>query len=202
MQDRSFREVVEWSDACITTSVGEGFGMSFLEPFAMGRPVLGRNLPEITEGFTQDGVNLGALYSELPVSIEQLDDDFWPRAVQQIQSWRTSMGSQEAVSLLDLHEAWVTDGFVDFGKLDEVAQRAVLRKGLNDLKPEILGLHKKQPIRENAQKIEDLYGSNHYLTRLEKLYGDVGSPEPLSFADGNRIRDAFLDLKTVCLLRT
>jgi len=202
MENRSFRDVVEWGDACITTSVGEGFGMSFLEPFAMGRPVVGRNLPEITEGFTQDGVDLGCLYTELPVSVDHLDDEFWPRALQQIQTWRTSMGSQESVSISHLHEAWVTEGVLDFGKLDEIAQREVLRKGLTDLKPEVLSLDKLQPLRENADRIAELYGPEQYLTRLEQLYADLDSPEAVSFADGNRIRDAFLDLKTVCLLRT
>ena len=112
------------------------------------------------------------------------------------------MGSQESVSISHLHEAWVTEGVLDFGKLDEIAQREVLRKGLTDLKPEVLSLDKLQPLRENADRIAELYGPEQYLTRLEQLYADLDSPEAVSFADGNRIRDAFLDLKTVCLLRT
>ena len=201
-EQQSFQEVVEWSDACITTSVGEGFGMSFLEPFAMGRPVLGRNLPEITAGFIADGIDLSALYSEVPVAVDMLDENFWSRAQAQVQKWRKSMGSDELVSIADLKTAWEKDGDIDFGRLDETAQRAVLQKGKCKRSRERLQLTTPQPLRANVDRMKNAYGVAPYLQRLQKLYAALSDSSPLSFADGNRIRDAFLDIKHVRLLRT
>lgn len=197
-----FRDVVSWSDACVTTSVGEGFGMSFLEPYVMGRPVLGRNLPEITEGFSSDGVDLRSLYSDLSVPVESLDNAFWNRAVQQIQVWRDSMGSPERVQISQLQQVWVKSGHIDFGRLDEIAQREVLRRGVGSLRPDLLRVNTVQPVQENAEKISILYGPEKYLERLNTLYSSLEAPGKISYANGNQIRDAFLNLKTVRLLRT
>ena len=37
----------------VTTSVAEGFGLAFLEPWLFGKGLLGRNLPEITVDFAK-----------------------------------------------------------------------------------------------------------------------------------------------------
>ena len=49
----------------INVSVAEGFGLGFLEPWSFGKSLCGRNIPDITSDFTQLGVNLENLYSNL-----------------------------------------------------------------------------------------------------------------------------------------
>ncbi len=50
------------SDLVISTSVNEGFGFAFVEPWLVGIPVIGRKLPTITEDFEDNGINLSHLY--------------------------------------------------------------------------------------------------------------------------------------------
>ncbi len=57
------------ADALITTSVAEGFGLAFLEPWLASKPLVGRNLPEITADFAEHGLDLSALYNCLPVPL-------------------------------------------------------------------------------------------------------------------------------------
>ena len=199
-EGRSFKEVVEWGDVCMTTSVGEGFGMSFLEPYAMGRSVVGRDLPDITAGFKQDGVNLGHLYSTLPVLADALDPEFWPRAESTIHTWQTTMGCTKRVTEKDLKNAWIVDDHIDFGRLDEQAQQAVLTSGATSTTK--LSFSDTEQHLTNATQIESAYASEPYLKRLEDLYSSIEVGGEVAQASGNKLRDAFLDLKSVYLLRT
>lgn len=61
----SFTDLMNVSDKCITTSIKEGFGMVFLEPWLFGLPVAGRNIPEITGDFVKKGISFPAFYTAL-----------------------------------------------------------------------------------------------------------------------------------------
>lgn len=62
-----FETIVSGSDYCITTSIKEGFGMAYLEPWAMGTPVIGRNIEYVTSDIKKAGVRFPLLYTELMV---------------------------------------------------------------------------------------------------------------------------------------
>lgn len=66
----SFPDAVAASDAILTTSVAEGFGMVFLESCLMRRPLVGRNLPEITADFLEAGVRFPGLYDTLHAPLD------------------------------------------------------------------------------------------------------------------------------------
>jgi hypothetical protein len=197
---RPFREVVEWGDVCMTTSVGEGFGMSFLEPYAMQRSVVGRDLPSITAGFKQDGVDLSHLYGALPVPVDAVDDGFWERSVRSVQSWSAAMGAGKTLSIRDLQAAWVQEDLIDFGRLDEPAQQQVLQSGIASRQP--LPFSTMEQNRTNADEIEANYSSVQTLNRLQTLYASFESSGSTEYASGTRVRDAFLNLSSVYLLRT
>lgn len=55
------------SDVIITTSLLEGFGYCFLEPFLVEKPLIGRSLKYAEEDFENAGVDLSNLYAELKV---------------------------------------------------------------------------------------------------------------------------------------
>ena len=63
--DIEFKELMTASDFCITTSLREGFGMAFLEPWTFGTPVIGRNLPTVTRDFIDKGLVFPQLYDAL-----------------------------------------------------------------------------------------------------------------------------------------
>ena len=56
------------SEMVITTSVLEGFGFVFIEPWAMDKCVIGRNIPSVTLDFTKAGLSLDHLYTVLLVN--------------------------------------------------------------------------------------------------------------------------------------
>lgn len=53
------------ADAILTTSKVEGFGYTFVEGWLCGKPVLGRDIPEVTRDFVAAGMKLDHLYREL-----------------------------------------------------------------------------------------------------------------------------------------
>jgi glycosyltransferase involved in cell wall biosynthesis len=51
--------------AILTTSKVEGFGYTFVEGWLCGKPVIGRDIPEVTQDFVAAGMKLDHLYREL-----------------------------------------------------------------------------------------------------------------------------------------
>lgn len=60
-----FDQLLCASDFCISTSLREGFGMAFLEPWLAGTPVVGRNLPNISPDFRHSGIKFSVLYDAI-----------------------------------------------------------------------------------------------------------------------------------------
>lgn len=65
-----FINLITSSDFCITTSVREGFGMVFLEPWMMSTPVMGRNLKNITKDLLKEGLSFPGLYNFIRVPLK------------------------------------------------------------------------------------------------------------------------------------
>jgi glycosyltransferase involved in cell wall biosynthesis len=64
----NFEQLIQVSDYCITTSIQEGFGMVYLEPWLLDTPVIGRDLPTITVDLKNAGVSFPFLYTNLFIS--------------------------------------------------------------------------------------------------------------------------------------
>ncbi len=71
-----FEELLIATDVCISTSIREGFGMVFLEPWLLGTPVTGRNISYVTKDLTESGVKFPLLYDEINVEFENAVHDF------------------------------------------------------------------------------------------------------------------------------
>ncbi len=69
-------DLIGISDFCITTSIREGFGMVYLEPWLAGTPVAGRNLPCITDDLGKYGLEFSRLYDRLEVKTNTGTCDF------------------------------------------------------------------------------------------------------------------------------
>lgn len=67
-------DMLRLADLVITTSVLEGFGFAYLEPWILDKPVIGRSIPLITPDFQAKGMNLGHLYSVLIVDEQDYKD--------------------------------------------------------------------------------------------------------------------------------
>lgn len=130
----SFPENVSASDAFLTTSVAEGFGMVFLESWLAGRMLLGRDLPDITSGFRTAGIQFPPLVDEVRVPVDWIGRrQFVERlaaAYSQVLSdyGRRAAGSSER----RLIERLIVRNHVDFAYLGSDLQAAVVRRVATD----------------------------------------------------------------------
>jgi glycosyltransferase involved in cell wall biosynthesis len=208
-----FRGLVAASHALVTTSVAEGFGLAFLEPWLLGRPLVGRDLPEITADFTAAGVCLPGLYARLDVPLEWLDATRLRAAFDAAASRRAAAYGRPAGDMAE--QAWhsaVSGGQIDFGRLDEPAQTEVIRR----LRADPTGRAALQPRALDAAAAATAIGGNRgvitgeyalagFGARLAAVYASVAGATPsatLSAADGAALLAEFLAPVRLSLLRT
>lgn len=74
-----FEALIKMSDYCITTSIQEGFGMVYMEPWLLGTPVIGRDIEMVTKDLINSGVSFPLLYNSIQIDegkdFGQLDMD-------------------------------------------------------------------------------------------------------------------------------
>ncbi|AKJ63507.1 glycosyltransferase family 4 protein [Kiritimatiella glycovorans] len=207
-----FPALIERAAALATTSVAEGFGLAFLEPWLAGKPLTGRDLPEITADFKACGIDLSALYDRLAVPAEWIDSAELRRRIgQTLRATRESYGlpfrEEHAGRVLEIARS---EGPIDFGVLDEDLQRVVL-----DRLSEDPGARRELDIPDafpaadvithNRGIVQREYAPDRFAARLLELYrATAGSAAaaPDHAADPARLIDAFLAPKRFTLLRT
>ncbi len=129
--DVTFADNVSAADFIMSTSVAEGFGMSFLEPWLAHREVIARRLPTVTDDFESSGVKLSKLYDQILIP----GDAAWIRecnaeSIAAIREAWSNLPEQFQPSL-DSQANESTDR-IDFAKLTSNRQIEVLRKAAED----------------------------------------------------------------------
>lgn len=71
-----FEELIIASHFCISTSIQEGFGMVFMEPWLLNTPVIGRDIPMVTKDLKASGMEFPSLYNEIMVPHDNKDSAF------------------------------------------------------------------------------------------------------------------------------
>ncbi|HTX71953.1 MAG TPA: glycosyltransferase family 1 protein [Rectinemataceae bacterium] len=195
--------------ATLTTSVNEGFGFAFLEPWPAGREVLGRRVPHVCRDFEAAGMRFPSLYSSLPVPTGLFDsrslEHRWSRAVS-----HALRRFGRRVDARVMAKAWSerTDGAsFDFSFLDEEAQREVLtrvladkaaRKSVEDGLPMLASLRSAllRPdaalVESNAEIVRRRYGQEEYARLLGTIYRQVLEVNVRHSIDRERLLDCFL----------
>jgi hypothetical protein len=122
-------------DHVLTTSLAEGFGLVFLESCLSDRPLIGRNLPEITDDFVDRGVRFSGLRSRLAVPIEWIDwKNFLEFLAREFNATLTAFGLppvSESQIVRGAQEK-LDDECVDFGDLSSDHQEQIIRKVWQD----------------------------------------------------------------------
>lgn len=210
----AFDALVERAHALVTTSVAEGFGLAFLEPWLAGRPLVGRNLPEITAEFEKAGLDLSSLYERLDVPTAWLGvDRVRDRIRVGLESAMTSYGRAMTPNNVDqAFGAAVQGEYVDFGRLDETLQEEVLLRlaasprERHALRPNTLYAAEwgAGMVSANGAAVERTYNLEQYADRLLTVYRALLESEPaeLSSLEGTGLLDAFLDPARFYLIRT
>jgi glycosyltransferase involved in cell wall biosynthesis len=204
-EDGDFSAYYSAANAIVTTSVAEGFGFAFLEPWLAGKRVVGRGLTEIVP----DAIDLGHLYPRLDAPVRWIDSN---RLHEKLDLALRSAFSAYGRDLPDdaIEKAYmsaVRGGRVDFGRLDEELQEIVIEKAIAD--PGAIDLPDLVPgsaesIAENAHAVERNFGLAAYGERLGGIYDRLmESPSTaIDTLNSGAILDAFLDTSRFHLLLT
>lgn len=206
----TFEEMIAKADALITTSIAEGFGLAFLEPWLAGKPLVGRNLPEITSDFEEHGLDLSTLYNRLSVPLTSNDWNIGPEFFQALEKTmrasRTAYGREwDDALLVEAQTQLIQDGTIDFGILNEDLQRIIIRAVKAD--PSIFGDSlgdASANVEGNRAVVEKAYGSAAYGEQLLSIYQKLiqAKPGSVRYADGDALLDEFLAPARFNLLRT
>ncbi len=194
------------ADQCVTTSMEEGFGMAFLEPWIAAKGLMGRDLPPVTKDFREAGVELDALYErfEVPSGVlnrREVDHMIEARVKALLAAYDLPLTAGRLASARQA--VWSPSG-ADFGRLDFDTQCSLITQA------RILGLVKpahKPPthdaIRKNQAIITERFSSAAYGKRLMAIYHQLleapfAKPQ---FLDAKDVLLAVLDLGDFAALR-
>jgi hypothetical protein len=207
-------EMMATSRGVVTTSVAEGFGLAFLEPWLTGAALFGRDLPEITSDFKAEGIGLDPLYLRFEVPVKWVEEELRTVLRRELTAFYHAYGKVVDEQMQQrIWQACVRDGRVDFGCLNETMQRRVIRRILDEpgCGAELFpgrDWHERTVSREavlaNAQRVQSAYGTALYAQRLERMYEQLASavasvPTYLSM---DHVLDQFLRPERFRLLRS
>ncbi|MEM8679457.1 MAG: HAD family hydrolase, partial [Planctomycetota bacterium] len=176
------------ADAMLTTSVAEGFGMVFLETWLRGKPLVGRNLPEITADFVAEGLQLDGLYDALWIPLDAVDATLVQNELRVCFDQVLADYGRGPMGEHDFEAAWrelTPDGAIDFAYLSVAAQRQLIARIVGDtkLKEAVCGLNPKvvaalettssAAVDQNAACVEQGYSAEATGAALQRALGAV-----------------------------
>ena len=183
-----FSDLVLAANFLITTSITEGFGFSFLEPWTAEKFLWGRRLPQICQDFEKNGVRLDHLYSRLNVPVEWIGKE---RLFKTWKSWVQRAGSMfdmaiDETAIKNAFKKTTDKDIIDFGLLDEAFQKTIISKALSDSANRDALLHlnpclsnpgdvsnKDALIQNNLKAVKRHYNQARYRKNLLDIYTRV-----------------------------
>ncbi len=125
-----FSSWIDHATHFVTTSVEEGFGLSFLEAIAHRKPLIGRDLPHITSEHSHLGIQSGRLYQKILIPAD------WIKPTTLAHHITTTLEQNHRLfhrRLTHTHIAAVMEnlthhGLLDFANLPETLQQSIIEK--------------------------------------------------------------------------
>ncbi len=211
---RPFPELAANARSIITTSISEGFGFSFLEPWTAKKPLFGRQLPDICIDFENKGIRLDHLYPRLSVPGDWLDRRQFQEKIQAaVNRADRAFGVVLAPDKVDALLTLAQNDTIDFGLLDEALQKQVLarilsspgaRRRLIELNPALIEQNQDLPenrIAANQQAINRHFSSFQCGQALSAVYREVAETTVLHDLDKAAILNCFFNPETFTLLK-
>ncbi|QDS98006.1 glycosyltransferase family protein [Adhaeretor mobilis] len=173
----AFGEILAASDALLTTSVAEGFGMTFLECWLVERDLLGRDLPEITQDFTCAGLDLSQLYETLEIPTQWFDRGEYLSSMSLLMAEAYSGFGVVPTTPEELREqlaSLIDHPTIDFARLPSSLQASVIRQVHQDesRREQLLELNPKLAV--SACKDSDRVTSNAAITQQQYSLANLG----------------------------
>jgi glycosyltransferase involved in cell wall biosynthesis len=137
-----FKELLAISDFCVTTSIKEGFGMVFLEPWLVGTPVIGRSIPCVIQDLQQSGLEFPRLYGSIIVN--ERDTDFKDFDPDQQENFIAGIMKSPEKKLKLLNDNPFIESFLDYipGEIIRKNRDIVLERfSINQYGKELLGIY-------------------------------------------------------------
>ena len=211
-----FETIVCAARFLLTTSITEGFGFSFLEPWLFDKTIWGRKLPDICIDFESRGVNLGHMYAQLMVPVDGFDAkgfyNQWSHTIRE-----TARIFDLPVDVAQIRSAYDTitqNAMIDFGLLSERFQKQVLfywlsnkahAQKLIDLNPLLSEIGNtsvlNDVIESNRKAIVDNYHLAQYRQHLLNIYAQVVATAVKQHIDKKKLLAEFFDLSRFSLLK-
>jgi hypothetical protein len=212
--DWDFEAIMQSAHAILSTSIAEGFGLAFLEPWLFGKAIIGRNLPQISDDFIAHGIDLGGLYPAIGIPSDWIDLEDLRGCVES--GLRNAYAAYETTWPADAVEramdaVRLPDGRIDFAGLNEAQQEAVIERLVGDdaarrsLTQNLTdGMASEHQIQHNAAIIQENYSLDHYAHHLNELYRDIAEQpaHPVRSLDAKKLLSTFLKPEYFRLLRT
>jgi hypothetical protein len=211
-----FEDLMKTARYIITTSIAEGFGFSFLEPWVYGKTLLGRKLPDICRDFEKAGISLKHLYTRLRVPLAWFDHRrFYRKWSRQVHRAARHFDFELSESSACTAFATLTAaGDIDFGLLDETTQQEVIGGLIESryLKHKMLAHNPAlksfaafrgtpQVIDGNRRAVLSQFSADPYRERLLTVYRQVARKAVRHSIDRRRLVRAFLHLPGFSLLQ-
>ncbi|MCG8651073.1 MAG: hypothetical protein MI861_14645 [Pirellulales bacterium] len=191
----SFGDNLAASEFVMSTSVAEGFGMAFLEPWLAKRGVIARKLPGVTDDFESAGVEFPLLYDGIAIP----GDRKWILACRHQtelafkQAWRQVPETFRPASELD----WPPDPVsIDFAQLTPARQTEVLQRLARDPGYERLVMEsagglaeaitrpvEDRLVQRNAERVRQRYSLDSQRGRLLPIYRELLAAETVDEFD-------------------
>lgn len=194
-----FPSLIHNARSLLTTAINEGFGMAFLEPALADKPLIGRDLPEITSDFKANGLQLPALYPHMAIPADWVDTRalhaaFFAALTERYALFDVPMPTDAVERALQAAKP-EPDTF-DFGRLTEPLQRAVIcaaRANPGTLRAPALTASCPSAT-ANRAVLEAHYAVPAYAARLRAIYHSLQSANfhPPTFFDAAPVLHAFL----------
>jgi len=211
-----FETLVSSAGLLISTSITEGFGFSFLEPWLFGKLLWGRKLADICRDFESNGLSLEHLYTGLYVPTDWIGlQQFrtrWHECV--LKAARLFNLSIDDARLRNAFDHLTSDALIDFGLLDESAQKQVIlhavsrgtdRARLIQINPFLAApgtvCAKNDLIENNKQAVLKNYSPDRYRQKLLDVYRKVRTTPIRQKIDKTVVASSFLDLEKFSLLK-
>ena len=211
-----FSELLMSSKFIITTSITEGFGFSFLEPWAAQKILWGRKLPDICHDFEKNNIQLDHLYTKLNVPVE------WIGRERLYEKWKSCILIKSGIFDLKLDEKTITTSFekvtsddlIDFGLLDEAFQKIIISRVLADRtdRDRLISLNpylsdpgyvsnKEVLIQNNMKAVMLNYNKTIYKEKLIEIYSRVVNSSVRQSIDKEILISCFFKPETFSLLK-
>ena len=211
-----FSDLVLSSDFLITTSITEGFGFSFLEPWIAKKNLWGRKLPDICQDFEQNSIRLDHLYSRLDVPLDWIDHDMlfytWKSGIKRAsEMFGVAIGD---ISIKTAYEKATANDVIDFGLLNEPFQKQIISTVLssNAGRNKLIRLNsflsnpgsvsnKDELIQHNMEAVFFIYNKAKYREKLIDIYKKVVRDNVSQKIDKKLLVSEFLALDNFSLLK-